>query len=231
MSIHQVGQRQRPESLEPERRTALDDLPDPVGDRRVMVCLVLVEAQPVGAVIGVLAPAAAGEATFLPDTAADCAEFQEVSDDVAGELPPAVEGLKLFPHALQFAIAQHCNAPHTFTRLDAIERPMTPNQLYKDLFSARTPLFSLCRSRSPVPRRSECLCHERLAVDRLINSVRLALWNWEQGGSKGLKWGSCVPSPLHLFRLFRASIVHYSTVRYNSSVPWRMGNAIPAPPS
>jgi hypothetical protein len=52
------------------------DLPDPVGNRRVVICLVLVEAQPVRAVIGVLAPAAAGEATFFPDTAADRTDFQ-----------------------------------------------------------------------------------------------------------------------------------------------------------
>jgi hypothetical protein len=54
----------------------LKGLPDPVSDRRVVIGLMPVEALPVRAVIGVLAPAAAGEPAFLPDTTANCTNFQ-----------------------------------------------------------------------------------------------------------------------------------------------------------
>lgn len=56
-------------------------------------------------------------------------------------------------------------------------------------------------------------------------------------GSKGLKWEIGFPIsslPLRRFRPGRpvwASIVASTAVRYNSSVPWRIGDAIPVQPS
>jgi hypothetical protein len=187
---------------------ASEDSPDPVGDRRVMVCLVLVEASPVGAVIGVLAPTAAGEAVFLPNTAADCTDFQQVGDDMAGDLPPAVEAFKLISDSIQFAITQHRNTPaRSLGWVQSRGQGRSPRHT-----KAIATLQFLCFHCVVVPVRaradSECLCQERLVS--LLGSIGPDL----QGGvgnkldQKDSSGEAAFPvHPSVFFGLIRASVV------------------------
>ena len=104
-------------------------LPNPVSDGGVMPRLVLAEAQPVGAIICVLAPPATGEAASLPHETADGTDFQQVCYNMAGDLPPAVECFELFSHFIQFVITQHCQTLPIPFHLDAIDGPMKPRWL------------------------------------------------------------------------------------------------------
>ena len=156
------------------------NLPDPVGDRRVTALLVLVEARLIRAVIRVRAPTAAGKATLLADQAAHRTDLQEVCDDMAGELPPPVEGFELFAHSTQFVIAHHSNTPATFNLTLWQSGDQRGLSAAEELIARSTPfVFSAASLPSALSLFRDPLRH----VPQRARSVRVAPYCRERIGS------------------------------------------------